>query len=111
MRYALIKKHPGRWPVALMAEVLAVSVSGFYDGLMRPKSKRAKEDVVLTEKIMFHWGSEIIGVNLFLPGMNPVIHRLTPVPQGCCALLTACPVSTETSRLPDTKWVVSGSLG
>lgn len=58
MRYAFIKEHRGRWAVALMAEVLAVSVSGFYDWLKRPKSRRAKEDEALTAKIiMFHCGS------------------------------------------------------
>lgn len=58
MRYAFIKEHRGCWAVSLMAEVLAVSVSGFYDWLKRPKSKRVKEDEKLTEKIiMFHCGS------------------------------------------------------
>ena len=58
MRYAFIKEHRAHWSVALMAEVLAVSVSGFYDWLKRPKSKRAQEDVALTEQIiMFHCGS------------------------------------------------------
>ena len=58
MRYAFIKEHRGHWAVSLMAEVLAVSVSGFYDWLGRPKSKRTKEDETLTQKIvMFHCGS------------------------------------------------------
>ncbi len=34
-----------------MAEVLQVSVSGFYDWLKRPASKRAQEDETLTEQI------------------------------------------------------------
>ena len=58
MRYRFIKEHRGRWAVKLIAETLAVSVSGFYDWLKRPKSKRVKEDKVLTEQIiMFHCGS------------------------------------------------------
>ena len=41
-----------------MAQVLAVSVSGFYDWLRRGQSKRAADDETLTEKIvMFHCGS------------------------------------------------------
>jgi len=41
-----------------MTDVLAVSVSGFYDWLKCPKSRRAKEDELLTEKIViFHCGS------------------------------------------------------
>lgn len=42
----------------MMAKVLMVSASGFYAWLKRPKSKRAIENEVLTEKIiMFHCGS------------------------------------------------------
>ena len=41
-----------------MAEVLAVSVSGFYDWLRRSTSKRAQEDETLTEEVIkFHCGS------------------------------------------------------
>ncbi len=58
MRYTFIKANCGQWAVSLLAQVLAVSVSGFYDWLRRGKSKRAEEDGVLTEKIvMFHCGS------------------------------------------------------
>lgn len=58
MRYAFIKDHRDQWAVSLMAHVLEVSVSGFYDWLKRPKSKRAQEDEQLSEKIiMFHCGS------------------------------------------------------
>ena len=52
-----------------MAEVLAVSVSGFYSWLKRPKSRQAEEDEVLTEQIiMFHCGSR------YTYG-SPRIHR------------------------------------
>lgn len=58
MRYTFVEEHRGRWAVSRIAEVLAVAVSGFYDWLKRPKSRRAQEDEVLTEKIiMFHCGS------------------------------------------------------
>jgi transposase InsO family protein len=41
-----------------MCKVLEVAVSGFYDWLNRPVSKRTKENEILTEKIiMFHCGS------------------------------------------------------
>ncbi len=53
-----MKEHRGRWAVSLMAEVLAVSVSGFYDWLKRPQSRRAKEDKTLSKEIIkFHCGS------------------------------------------------------
>ena len=58
MRYAFIKEHRDVWAVGLMAGVLAVSVSGFYDWLRRGQSKRAADDETLAEKIvMFHCGS------------------------------------------------------
>jgi putative transposase len=58
MRYTFIKEHRYQWAVSLMCRVLEVAVSGFYDWLGRPASKRAKENEVLTEKIiMFHCGS------------------------------------------------------
>lgn len=44
--------------MSLIAAMLAVSVSGFYTWLKRPKSKRVEEDEVLTEKIVvFHASS------------------------------------------------------
>ncbi len=69
MRYAFIRENRGAWAVGLMAGVLAVSVSGFYDWLRRGQSKRAADDEVLTEKIvMFHCGSR------FTYG-SPRIHK------------------------------------
>ncbi len=58
MRYAFIKEHRYQWGVSLMCRVLEVAVSGFYDWLGRPVSKRSKENEMLKEKIiMFHCGS------------------------------------------------------
>lgn len=69
MRYAFIKEHRGQWALSLMADILAVSVSGFYAWLRRGRSKRAQDDEALTEKIAeFHWGSR------FTYG-SPRIHR------------------------------------
>jgi len=69
VRYAFIRENRGAWAVGLMAGVLAVSVSGFYDWLRRGQSKRAADDEVLTEKIvMFHCGSR------FTYG-SPRIHK------------------------------------
>ena len=58
MRYAFIEEQRGSWAIKLIAEVLAVSTSGFYSWLKRPKSRRTEEDEMLTEQIiMFHCGS------------------------------------------------------
>ena len=58
MRYAFIKEHRYQWAISLMCRVLEVAVSGYYDWLGRPVSKRAKENEMLKEKIiMFHCGS------------------------------------------------------
>jgi len=58
MRYAFIKEHRYQWAISLMCRVLEVAISGFYDWLGRPVSKRSKENEILTEKIiMFHCGS------------------------------------------------------
>jgi putative transposase len=58
MRYSFIKAHRQQWRIRLMCKVLEVSVSGFYDWLDRPASKRSQEDEKLTERIiMFHCGS------------------------------------------------------
>lgn len=69
MRYTFIKEHRDVWAVGLMADVVAVSVSGFYAWLRRGQSQRAKEDEALSEKIvMFHCGSR------FTYG-SPRIHK------------------------------------
>ncbi len=52
MGFAFIEEHRSSWAVSLMAGVLAVSVSGFYDGLWRGKSKRAVDDESPTEKFV-----------------------------------------------------------
>lgn len=58
MRYVFIKEHRYLWAVTLMCKVLEVAVSGFYDWLNRPVSKRVQENEKLTEHIvMFHCGS------------------------------------------------------
>jgi putative transposase len=58
MRYAFIKAHRQQWRVVLMCKVLEVAVSGFYNWLKRPVSKRSQENERLTQHIvMFPCGS------------------------------------------------------
>ena len=51
MRYAFIQHERIHHPVWLLCRVMRVSRSGFYAWRGRPKSKRARRDDVLTEKI------------------------------------------------------------
>jgi putative transposase len=41
MRYAFIKVHRHQWTVILMCKVVEVAVSGFYNWINRPASKRS----------------------------------------------------------------------
>lgn len=49
--FRFIAANEGAAPVKVLCEVLGVSRSGFYAWLTRPKSRRALEDELLTEKI------------------------------------------------------------
>ena len=42
MKYAWIREHRDSFPVAVLCQVLEVSVSGYYDWLERPRSARAE---------------------------------------------------------------------
>ena len=51
MKFKLIAKHQGIWPLTWMCEVLDVSRTGFYSWLSRPPSQRQREDEVLIRQI------------------------------------------------------------
>ena len=51
MRFAFVAKHRGIWQVEQMCEALGVSRGGFYSWLMRPPSRRARENEELTTYI------------------------------------------------------------
>jgi len=61
--------HQARYDIATMAQVLRVSRSGFYEARRRPLSSRAREDLVLTERIR-----EIHAVSRGTYG-SPRVHR------------------------------------
>ncbi len=49
--FRLIDAERASYPVSLLCRVLQVSRSGYYDWKDRPLSKRARENVALTEQI------------------------------------------------------------
>ena len=51
MKFGFIAKHRGIWPVAWLCGALGVSRGGFYAGLTRPRSARARSDEVLSAKV------------------------------------------------------------
>ena len=55
MRYAFIQAHRHEWPVGVMCELMAVSVSGYYAWQGRPESEREQANQVLSEAIQQTW--------------------------------------------------------
>lgn len=51
MRFAVISRHRGIWPLAWLCETLQVTRGGFYAWLKRPESVRAQPDTLLTAPI------------------------------------------------------------
>ncbi|MCZ2154155.1 MAG: IS3 family transposase, partial [Bryobacterales bacterium] len=51
MRFAVIAKHRGIWPLAWLCATLQVTRGGFYAWLKRPESARAQRDTQLTVAI------------------------------------------------------------
>jgi len=51
VRFAVIARHRGTWPLAWLCETLAVTRGGFYAWLKRPESAHAQRDTQLTAAI------------------------------------------------------------
>jgi len=51
VKFGFMAKHRGIWPVSIMCEALGVSRSGFYAWLVRPPSRRQRDDEVLGTQV------------------------------------------------------------
>ncbi len=55
MKYALIARHRGEYPVTLMCRVLSVSRAGYYGWLARPLSEQARRRDGMREAVRHHY--------------------------------------------------------
>ncbi len=51
MKFGVVAKHRGIWPVAWICEALGVSRAGFYAWLRRSPSRRLRDDEILSTKV------------------------------------------------------------
>ena len=78
MRFGLVAKHRGAWPVNLMCEALGVSRSGYYAWLSRPRSQRSLED----EQLGAHVRHSFIGSDRTY-GARRVWHDVLALGRRC----------------------------
>jgi putative transposase len=78
VKFEFVAKHRVAWPVNLMCEALGVSRSGFYAWLVRPRSRRSREDEVLGT----HVRQSFVGSDRTY-GARRVWHDLLALVQRC----------------------------
>ena len=83
MKFGFLAKHRGIWLVVLMCEVLGVSRSGFYAWLIRPRSRRAREDEVLCGHVRQSfvgsdrtYGARRVWHDVLALGLRVGLHRI-----------------------------------
>lgn len=89
MRYAFIKEHRTEWPLRVVCEVLALSVSGYYRWRKRWPSARFRRRVVLRAAI-----HEAYGVGRQTYG-SPRIHAVVQARGVPCCVNTVAKIMRE----------------
>src|SRR4029078_596818 len=83
MKFALIARHRGIWPVAWLCNALDVSRSGFHAWLNRSPSARALQEEVLVTKIDHSfkssdrtYGARRVWHDVLAEGLSCGLHRV-----------------------------------
>jgi transposase InsO family protein len=130
--FAWVRAHDTRWPVAVLAEVLGVSRSGYYAWARRPASSTKERQMKLTEQIQSSFDASdgtygAVRVTRDLRGLGVTVNRKTTAKLMKNAGLTAIcrtryrctttdsshdgPIASNTldrqftAEAPDRKWV------
>jgi putative transposase len=94
VKFGLIAKHRGVWPVLWLCEALGVSRSGFHAWLTRPPSPRARSDEVLGAKVRASfmagdrtYGARRVWHDVLVEGASCGLHRVERLmcAQALCA--------------------------
>src|SRR6185295_8293703 len=83
VKFGFVAKHRGIWAVDWMCEALGVSRGGFYAWLIRPRSKRSRDDEELGAKVRTSflgsdrtYGARRIWRDLAADGVSCGLHRI-----------------------------------
>ena len=83
MKFSFIAKHRVIWPAGWLCGALGVSRGGFYAWLTRPRSRRSRNNEVLSTKVRASflasdrtYGARRVWHDLLAEGMSCGLHRI-----------------------------------
>jgi putative transposase len=89
MKFGLIAKHRGVWPLAWMCGALKVSRGGFYAWMVRPRSRHTQQEEMLEGKVRASfiasdrtYGGRRVWHDLLELGLACGLHRVERVIRG-----------------------------